>query len=82
MKKYLPLFFMLLVVSYIAFTDGINEYSFIKLKKIPIGNNLGELGWDSRYYMGGGVPGPATFTISKDMKIYITYIPKIKALFF
>ena len=49
----------------------INDYTFTLIKTIPNGAEVGLIGWDERAMRMGGSPGPRTFTISYDDKIYL-----------
>ena len=62
--------FLIVFFSQIAFTQ-IKDYTFTLIKTIPNGAEVGSIGWDERAMRMGGSPGPRTFTISYDDKIYL-----------
>ncbi len=69
MKKIL-LIGILFCISFTVYAQ-INDYELTFIKTITIGEEEGLIGWNGRALRHGGPPGPNTFAINKDYKIYV-----------
>ena len=70
MNKIIQILIMCLIVTNI-YADVFNTYDIVKEKEIEKGSEINQLGWDESRKEGGGVPGPKSFTISKQYEFFI-----------
>ena len=69
MKKYL---FIIMISFLPVFLWGqIKEYQYYKVKKMELGSENSQIGWNGQWHSGGW-PGPAGFTIDNNLKFHIT----------